>query len=810
VRFPGPRFARGSRPGLFVDVGVFMFCMTRWVLAAGVFLAALAWAASPASVDAHAALERSDPPAGASLPEPPTEIRLTFTEPLESAYTGADLLDGAGDPVPDVAVSSSPDNDHQLIVVPSSPLADGNYTVAWRTLSAADGHTLQGYFGFAVGVAASGELTVAPAPAGSETARALSRGLALIGLAALLAIAPLTLAVLDSATRAVPGLAAPLTQTLRRYGVVASLLAIAGSLAALAAQATTIAPDTPVIAAIRETLADTRYGQLWQIRLLLLALVIAAVALALGGPGSWRRPALLAGAIAALVTPLPFSLISHAAAQQEGRSAAVAADALHLLAAAVWAGGLLMLVFALLPALRPLPPDERRVALRAALPRFSIVALSAWAVMSLSGLYAAWLQVGTLEALRDTPYGQSLLLKLGLLLPVLALAAFHLALGRRLLRDKAPGRFVATIAAEALLVVVVLLVVGRLIGLEPAREVLSARTPSQIVVSLSFATDEGQRKGQLSLSPGVAGPNDFTLRIDGSPLPAEAEGILRFALPNRDLGAQELRLPLVSQNEFRAEGSDLALPGDWQVETIVRAIGTFSWSTESVIAIGQTPPPAPQPNPAPLFAPPAIAGMVAIAIGALALAFALLASGATPSRRAIVAAAGVAILGLGAAAIAAARVAPPPPVVAAIQTPAAPTPEASPSAADGHHTMNHHATPESGTPAPELLPGPGTVIQGDGFSIEFAATPDTAGPVDVTITLRADDDTPFEDARVVVLSDMPAMAMGRTETPATETAPGQYEASSVPLVMQGEWRLSIRVSPRAKPTQVFSFAVSVP
>jgi copper transport protein len=783
--------------------------MTRWVLAAGVFLTVLAGAASPASVDAHAALELSDPVAGASLPEPPTEIRLTFTEPLESAYTGADLLDAAGDPVPAVAVSIAPDNDHQLVIVPASPLADGNYTVAWRTLSAADGHTLQGYFGFAVGVAASGEIPVAPAPAGSETARALSRGLALIGLAALLAIAPLTFAVFDPSTRAVPGLEAPLTRALRRYGALSAVLAVAGSLAALAAQATTIAPDTPVIAAIRETLGDTRYGQLWQIRLLLLALVIAAVVSALWGPRSWRRPALLVGAIGALVTPLPFSLISHAAAQQEGRSAAVAADALHLLAASVWAGGLLMLVFVLLPAFRPLPPDERRLALRAALPRFSIVALAAWAVMALSGSYAAWLQVGTLEALRDTPYGQSLLLKLGLLLPVLALAAFHLALGRRLLRGKRPGRFAATIAAEALLVVVVL-VVGRLIGLEPAREALSARAPSQIVVPLSFATDDGQRQGQLSLSPGVAGPNTFTLHIDGSLLPGEAEGVLRFVLPNRDLGAQELRLAMVSPNEFQAEGSELALPGDWQVETIVRAIGTFSWSTESVIPIGQTPLPAPPPNPAPLFAPPAIAGMLAIAIGVLALAFALLASGATSSRRAIVAAAGVATLAVGAAVIAAARIAPPEPVVAAIQTPAAPTPETSPSAADDHHTMNHHATPESGTPAPEPLPGPGAVLQGDGFSIELAAAPATAGPVDVTITLRADDGTPLEGARVVLLSDMPAMAMGRTETPATETAPGQYEVASVPLVMQGEWHLAVRVSPRAKPTQVFSFAVSVP
>jgi putative copper export protein len=37
--------------------------------------------------------------------------------------------------------------------------------------------------------------------------------------------------------------------------------------------------------------------------------------------------------------PLPFSLLSHAAAQPAGAATAIAVDAVHLLGASIWAGG---------------------------------------------------------------------------------------------------------------------------------------------------------------------------------------------------------------------------------------------------------------------------------------------------------------------------------------------------------------------------------------------------------------------------------------------------------------------------------------
>jgi len=77
----------------------------------------------------------------------------------------------------------------------------------------------------------------------------------------------------------------------------------------------------------------------------------------------------------------------HAAAEPAGQGAAVVADALHLLAASVWGGGLLLIAAVLLPALRPLAGEQRRAALRAAIPRFSIMGIAAWAVLLLIQIF---------------------------------------------------------------------------------------------------------------------------------------------------------------------------------------------------------------------------------------------------------------------------------------------------------------------------------------------------------------------------------------------------------------------------------------
>jgi copper transport protein len=585
------------------QMGTIMICVLRL----GVLCGTLLWLllASTAGSAAHAAPDRSEPASGAVLPDAPSDVRIWFTEPLEPRFTRADLLDAAGQPIPGGASQVAPDNDHLLILTLPPDLPDGGYTVAWRNLSAADGHTLQGYFGFAIGAggapgAMAPELSAAP-----DAPRELSRGLALIGLALLLAIAPLTLGVLVPAVREAPALADGLTRRLRSYAVVAIAVALLGSVLALLAQSVAVAPDLALPQAAWATLTGTRYGEVWVWRLLGLLAVSATVVIGLWGPERTSHAALRVAALVGLFVPLTFSLLSHAAAQPEGATAAIVADALHLVAAAIWGGGVVLLAVVLLPALRPFSNGAWREVLRVAIPRFSVLALAAWGILLLSGVYAGWLQVGSLPGLTETPYGRTLLLKGILLLVILVLAAWHFWQGKDLARSRFP-RLSATLVLEAVLVVAVLVVVGRLIGQPPAREVLASRTPTQLQAQFAFPTNDGERAATLTISPGAAGNNTFTIEVAGDPLPGKTEAVLRVNLPAQDLGEQELRLPHTAPNTFAADGTELAVAGDWQLTAIVREIGAFSWTAQSALRVGTSPPPPPVDNPPPHFgAPPA-------------------------------------------------------------------------------------------------------------------------------------------------------------------------------------------------------------
>ncbi|MBA2634634.1 MAG: copper resistance protein CopC, partial [Chloroflexi bacterium] len=120
-------------------------------------LALLALLAAPAlpgpaggMVLAHAQLVASSPGAGAIVPKSPAEIRLVFSEPLESQVTSLDIVGINGEPILTRAGEIDASDPYALFVA-GPELPDGVYRLDWRTLSAADGHTAEGFFNFGVG-----------------------------------------------------------------------------------------------------------------------------------------------------------------------------------------------------------------------------------------------------------------------------------------------------------------------------------------------------------------------------------------------------------------------------------------------------------------------------------------------------------------------------------------------------------------------------------------------------------------------------------------------------------------------------------
>jgi methionine-rich copper-binding protein CopC len=139
----------------------------RRLAAAAVLALALAgaWSAAMAApASAHAAIERTEPGNGALLDDAPDRILLAFTEAPDPSLTTITLVDAAGDAVPTGAVELVADTD---VAVGVRDLADGVYTVSWRTVSRVDGPVTSGAFSFGIGVDA-GEVAPVPQAAGGQ------------------------------------------------------------------------------------------------------------------------------------------------------------------------------------------------------------------------------------------------------------------------------------------------------------------------------------------------------------------------------------------------------------------------------------------------------------------------------------------------------------------------------------------------------------------------------------------------------------------------------------------------------------------
>ena len=194
------------------------------------------------------------------------------------------------------------------------------------------------------------------------------------------------------------------------------------------------------------------------------------------------------------------------------KNLALAADFLHLAASAFWVGAIFH--FALgVPRLGAPPDADRRECLALMVPRFSVVAAMSVTTIVATGVFSAWAQVTVWEAV-NTPYGITLIAKMALVLPLLFLGGLNLVCVRpRLRRHSASAVWLRRLLIdEAVLGVLILVSVGVLTSLEPARQVAS-RELAEERQSLTFSDTVAGETIALEVSPARIGPNDLTVTL---------------------------------------------------------------------------------------------------------------------------------------------------------------------------------------------------------------------------------------------------------------------------------------------------------
>jgi len=560
----------------------------RWSPAFALALIFITSASLPSTAWAHANLERAEPAPGSALDQAPTELRLSFSEPVDSSFSRVQLLDAKGEQADRGDSHVAPDDPRQMIVSVPGDLSNGLYTVAWRTSSAIDGHTVNGAYPLILGPLPPEGLPAAIAPASSEAVFASDTAVgrwwftlaASVLFGTLLAWQVVYRRLFGKANGAALPVAAARA---RRLAMWAAIVLLIGVLYGALAQAADAA-EVPLWGAFGRPLFDLlgrgRYAILWWPRLVLAVLVLCLV--------GWRGVRDWPGRVALVATGtslLTSSLNSHAAALLSGAYLGVAADWLHFLGVAAWLGGLASIVYVLPAAVQASQGSGERV-LAQAVARFSNLALLAVGIIVLTGTFQAWLEVGSWEGLVQTAYGLSITAKIVLLALAVALGAFNLLIVRPRLAAVAgkqsagaqalTARFALAVRLEVALLVVVLVVAAILTGLAPAREQLAQQNGTALQAGPVDRQVSAQGlSARVQITPASLGINRFSVALPGQD-PAQVERVqLTMTYLDAELGSQPLILNPSPANPGTWEITSpmLSQAGSWQAELLVRRTG---------------------------------------------------------------------------------------------------------------------------------------------------------------------------------------------------------------------------------------------
>jgi len=176
----------------------------------------------------------------------------------------------------------------------------------------------------------------------------------------------------------------------------------------------------PWQASLELLVTETLWGKIWLVQAGLAVLTAGAALFARRSPTGGTPWVVLT--VLALASGAMPALSGHSFGAERLLPVSVAFDALHVWAAGGWIGLLTVLY---LSARHHLPRDpESRGTVAEWVHAFSPVALVSFAILALTGVFASWLHVGSLDLYLSYGYGRILLTKLAVITGVVALG-FH-------------------------------------------------------------------------------------------------------------------------------------------------------------------------------------------------------------------------------------------------------------------------------------------------------------------------------------------------------------------------------------------------
>jgi copper transport protein len=428
---------------------------------------------TPSVASAHAFLIGSQPADGAQLGLAPAAVVLDFSENLNPTLSEATVSESSSRPVESRPIAA---REIRVDLVTNAP---GLYRVQWVAVSAEDGHTTQGTLTFTVEARASGAQSSGSAmgPSATDVGIALARWVE--DAALLVAVGMLFLTWLarrdDELAWVRPRLRPPLVVALAAGCVVVGSEAAVASGGTLSGVIVYFGSGLTGVARIARVVLELNAVAAVTVRARYLAPAVAAplVALAASGHAAGNGPAALG----------------------------IGLDSLHLLAAGVWAGGII--------AMATLRPPQGWHSAGRLLRRFTPWAVAAFSVTVSAGIVQAVLDVGNLSALTGSLYGRVLIAKAAAVTMMVPLSVVAWRVRRPRPRAEA-ALAVAVIAASALLAS----------SPVPARGLAESPTGAPGAAAglphgsdLTMGASAGQVLVGLTITPARPGANTLTLYV---------------------------------------------------------------------------------------------------------------------------------------------------------------------------------------------------------------------------------------------------------------------------------------------------------
>lgn len=521
------------------------------VLAAG-FVGLLL--AQPAS--AHAVVVGSTPVDGSRLTASPASVTVMFDEAVGLNLGYLRVVDAAGRRV-DTGTADHPGGDGSKISVGlKSGLGDGTYLASFRIISA-DSHPVAGSIRWVVGDGAlgagGGPSDSAPVNQAVSSALATSHWLSFAGIGVvggswlIFTLWP-------------AGRERPMVRRLIWVGWTVAVLGAVGEFALQGPYAAGSGLGSALHGQLLDATLHVNSGQLLSVRLVLLG-VLGFVLSALFNAGrrlSWAPEAAAMLGVGVIVT---FAASGHSQSANP-RWLAVLIDALHLSAMVVWLGGLVILLVAAV-ARREAEDRADLDELAAGLPVFSRIAMACVVVLAVTGTIQAWREIGALDAITSTRYGQLVLVKVVLFLALVGLG--YLARRIVLSPSRALARLRRGLLTEVVVGAVVLAVTGVLIAQPPGKVALAAERgkPRSTAVAVTATSN-----AVVEVDPGVHGSVQFTIQLTGGIKPTAISATA--SLPAKQLGPIAMKLQASGPDSYSASGVLLPSAGQWQVNLVVQ------------------------------------------------------------------------------------------------------------------------------------------------------------------------------------------------------------------------------------------------